>query len=195
MRVASTHAGPTAQERAKEIFLPKHSESPSKRRVISDSFRFYRMMHIRDIYFVGGFGTMSWIDPAEYANTRPDNIVTYHPQETIDALTARFSADLAAHFLGPGDGSVGEGELQWLPDGAAAAAAASEEAPQGRVGGMQGGVLRGVEASVISIDAAGADVRIRRGWDCTVHRLQFRAKVHTPEEAAQAMCAVLQQNV
>lgn len=176
------------QERAKEIFLPKHSESPSKRRVISDSFRFYRMMHIRDIYFVGGFGTMSWIDPAEYANTRPDNIVTYHPQETIDALTARFSSALAVHFLGADGDGGGAGELEWHPDTSAAAG----EGAAAHEGSMEGGVLRGAEASVISIDAAGADVRIRRGWDCTVHRLQFRGKVHTPEEAAQAMRAVLE---
>lgn len=180
------------QGRAKDIFLPKHSESPSKRRVISDSFRFYRMMHIRDIYFVGGFGTMSWIDPEEYAGTRPDNIVTYHPQETIDALTARFSAELALHFLGAAGGQ----ELQWhahVPVSAASGGEISADSDGGESdGGMEGGSLRGVEASVISIDAAGADVRIRRGWDCTVHRLQFRRKVHTPEEAAQAMRAVLQ---
>eukprot|EP00892_Ulva_mutabilis_P011525 jgi/Ulvmu1/8745/UM047_0087.1 len=125
------------QERAKEIFLPKHSESPSKRRVISDSFRFYRMMHIRDIYFVGGFGTMSWIDPAEYANTRPDNIVTYHPQETIDALTARFSAALAVHFLGDGSDEEGSGELEWHPDKTATAGAGVGE------GGMEGGCCGG----------------------------------------------------
>lgn len=179
------------QGRAKDIFLPKHSESPSKRRVISESFRFYRMMHIRDIYFVGGFGTMSWIDPAEYVGTRPDNIVTYHPQETIDALTARFSADLALHFLGAAGGQ----QLQWHADVPSAAASGGDAVADGgdSDGEMEGGSLRGVEASVISIDAAGADVRIRRGWDCTVHRLQFRRKVHTPEEAAQAMRAVLRE--
>jgi hypothetical protein len=123
-------------------------------RVVSESFRFYRMMHIRDIYFVGGFGTVQWIDVAEYSSSKPDSIVTYHPHETISALSSKYGRDLVQHFSG--------------------------KSPED-------GASFGLEASVISIDSQGVDVRVKNGWDSAVHRLTFPFKVHTPEEAAKAM--------
>lgn len=146
------------QADAKDIFLSKHVAGGKKSRVIAESFRFYRMNAIRDIYFVGGFGTVAWIDTAAYAATPPDAIVMYHPHETIEMLSDRFGAALAERFAAPrGDGSGGEAAT----------------------------------ASVISIDAAGIDVRLRQGWDATVHRLAFPAKVTTPEAAAHAVEAAL----
>lgn len=41
------------------------------------------MNRISDIYFVGGFGTVQWVDVADYMNTTPDSIVAVNPQETI----------------------------------------------------------------------------------------------------------------
>ena len=44
---------------------------------------FFRMHRISDIYFVGGFGTVQWVDVAEYAATSPDNIVLDNPHKTL----------------------------------------------------------------------------------------------------------------
>jgi hypothetical protein len=151
------------QRQAKQIFAPKHG-TPGEGRMVADSFRFYRMMHIRDIYFVGGFGTMQWVDPGEYAATLPDSIVTFPPHETVDAISARFGDALVEHFLGPGPAAEG---------------GASPGAPTSG--------LRRSDAHLISIDAAGADVRVRRDWQSSVHRLAFHSKVHTPEEAFKAV--------
>ena len=41
------------------------------------------MHRILDIYFVGGFGTVQWVDVADYMATRPDSIVAADPQQTI----------------------------------------------------------------------------------------------------------------
>jgi hypothetical protein len=87
------------QEAAKHVFQQKHHTGGKENvRVISESFRFYRMMQLRDIYFVGGFGTMQWINIHEYASMSPDNIVLFHPHETIDMLSAKFGDMLARVF-------------------------------------------------------------------------------------------------
>lgn len=52
--------------------------------------------------------------------------------------------------------------------------------------GVDGGDERG-DAAVISIDARGIDVRLRRRWECTMHRLPFDARVSTPAEAVRAV--------
>jgi hypothetical protein len=36
-----------------------------------DDFSFYRR-NVVDIYYVGGFGVMGWVDPAEYGRAKPD---------------------------------------------------------------------------------------------------------------------------
>lgn len=148
------------QRQAKEMFQPRHG-APGKRLMVSDSFRFYRMMHIRDIYFVGGFGTMQWVDPPAYASTQPDSIVMFPSHETVDAISAKFGDALAEHFLGPLDVA--------------------------KKGDDSEAILARGSASVISIDAAGADVRVRRNWESSVHRLAFPIKVHTPGEAMAAV--------
>ena len=158
------------QRQAKELFQPRRGK-PGKRLMVSDSFLFYRMMHIRDIYFVGGFGTMQWVDPPSYAATQPDSIVMFPSHETVDAISAKYGDALVEHFLGELDESkASEGE-QTDTD-------------------TEGLLARG-NATVISIDAAGADVRVRRHWETSVHRLAFPYKVHTPEEAMKAVQTVL----
>ena len=44
---------------------------------------FFRMHRISDIYFVGGFGTVQWVDVAEYAATTPDSVVLDNPHKTL----------------------------------------------------------------------------------------------------------------
>ena len=78
-------------------------------------------------------------------------------------LTSRFGAQLAEVF----DDAAGvSGEVGAGSDGE---------------GGERG------DAAVISIDARGIDVRLRRRWECTMHRLPFDARVSTPAEAVRAV--------
>ena len=44
---------------------------------------FFRMHKISDIYFVGGFGTIQWVDVAEYIDTQPDAVVVDDPHKTL----------------------------------------------------------------------------------------------------------------
>lgn len=44
---------------------------------------FFRMHSISDIYFVGGFGTVQWVDVGEYVSAKPDEIVTSDPHHTL----------------------------------------------------------------------------------------------------------------
>lgn len=78
------------QAAAKQIFLDKHASGGSKARVISQSFRFYRMDRLQDIYFVGGFGTMQWVDTMRYTRETPDAIVLFHPHETLEVRGRSF---------------------------------------------------------------------------------------------------------
>lgn len=66
-----------------QIFLQKHASANGERWVSSNSV-FYRMHRISDIYFVGGFGTVQWIDTAEYASVKPDAIVMDDPHRTLE---------------------------------------------------------------------------------------------------------------
>jgi nitrate reductase NapE component len=58
-------------------------------RWVSGNFMFFRMHHISDIYFVGGFGTVQWVDVGEYVSAKPDEIVTSDSHHTLQvgALT------------------------------------------------------------------------------------------------------------
>ena len=50
---------------------------------MSGNFGFFRMHRISDIYFVGGFGTVQWVDVTEYTAVKPDNIVMASPNKTL----------------------------------------------------------------------------------------------------------------
>ena len=65
-----------------QIFLEKHA-TDKKERWVSANLLFFRMHRILDIFFVGGFGTVQWVDPAEYAAIKPDNIVMTAPLKTL----------------------------------------------------------------------------------------------------------------
>lgn len=53
------------------------------------NFMFFRMHRITDIYFVGGFGTVQWIDVDEYLGSAPDAIATNHPTRTLQVGMGR----------------------------------------------------------------------------------------------------------
>ena len=54
---------------ARELYLARHSNS--KYWVDFEDFHFYRM-DVVDLYYVGGFGVMGWVDASQYGQSRPD---------------------------------------------------------------------------------------------------------------------------
>lgn len=72
------------QDTAREIFLAKQANG-SKRteKWVMGNYMFFRMHRITDIYFVGGFGTVQWIDVNEYLTATPDAIATNSPGVTL----------------------------------------------------------------------------------------------------------------
>src|SRR5437879_8297082 len=69
-----------------------------------DDFSFWRL-EVADVYFVGGFAAMGWVDAAEYRHARPDpladaaaGIIEHMNRDHADALVAyaRFFAGVEA---------------------------------------------------------------------------------------------------
>lgn len=56
-------------EDARKLYLATYENS--KYWVDFDDFSFYRM-NVVDVYYVGGFGVMGWVDAVEYACAKPD---------------------------------------------------------------------------------------------------------------------------
>jgi putative heme iron utilization protein len=54
---------------ARRLYLERHANS--KYWVDFEDFSFYRM-DVIDVYYVGGFGVMGWVQAADYAQARPD---------------------------------------------------------------------------------------------------------------------------
>jgi putative heme iron utilization protein len=54
---------------ARELYLERYANS--KYWVDFDDFSFYRM-ELLDVYYVGGFGVMGWVQASDYATARPD---------------------------------------------------------------------------------------------------------------------------
>ena len=119
------------------------------------------MAHLTDIYFVGGFGTVQWVDCREYLAASPDPIVCLAPDNSgPEALLATLNAAFAHRLpllLGDPGGS-GRG-VTTAPD----------------------------EASLVSIDRGGVDVRTRRAAVWAVQRLRFPGPVDSPEQAQAAL--------
>lgn len=67
-----------AQEVAsvRETYLSRHANS--RYWVDFSDFRFFRLAPV-DIYYVGGFGVMGWVDAAEYGAARPDPLASAAP--------------------------------------------------------------------------------------------------------------------
>ena len=67
-----------------QLFSKKQVASSKKNWVMGNSL-FFRMHKISDIYFVGGFGTIQWVDVDEYTETQADAIVIDDPHTTLQA--------------------------------------------------------------------------------------------------------------
>lgn len=68
--------------------------SDESERWLSGNAEYFRMDRIMDIYFVGGFGTVQWVDVKEYARAQPDQIVVQNPNLTLKVLNENFSEPL-----------------------------------------------------------------------------------------------------
>ena len=73
------------RERVREEYLARHENA--RHWVDFDDFGFYRM-DVIDLYYVGGFGAMGWVDAAEYRAAAPDPLADSAP-----AILAHMNAD------------------------------------------------------------------------------------------------------
>lgn len=63
-----------------QLFQLRHK---NHERVLTGNTIYFRMNSISDIYFVGGFGTVQWINVADYIQAQPDEIVQANPHHTL----------------------------------------------------------------------------------------------------------------
>lgn len=77
----------TEDQRAalREIYLARHPNS--RHWVDFADFQFFRLDPV-DLYYVGGFGVMGWVQTGEYAHAQPDPLM-----EAASAILAHINAD------------------------------------------------------------------------------------------------------
>ncbi|KAL8136948.1 hypothetical protein V2J09_002949 [Rumex salicifolius] len=79
------------QEWAHKQYIAKHQQGPSQQ---WGNFYYFRMENIRDIYFIGGFGTVAWVEVKEYEDLKPDKIAMEGGEQYLKELNAIFSKPL-----------------------------------------------------------------------------------------------------
>ncbi|GER53683.1 pyridoxamine 5'-phosphate oxidase family protein [Striga asiatica] len=79
------------QEWAHKQYIAKHHQGPSQQ---WGNFYYFRMQNISDIYFIGGFGTVAWVDVNEYETIQPDKIAVDGGEQNLKELNALFSKPL-----------------------------------------------------------------------------------------------------
>ncbi|XP_073004283.1 uncharacterized protein [Typha latifolia] len=79
------------QEWGRQQYKAKHQQWASQK---WGNFHYYRMQSISDIYFMGGFGTVAWVDVKEYEATQPDRITVDGGEQNLKELNAMFSKSL-----------------------------------------------------------------------------------------------------
>lgn len=82
---------PDQQECVRQQFLAKHQQWASQQ---WGNFCYFRMHSISDIYFIGGFGTVAWLDVKEYEALQPDKIAADGGEQNLKALNVMFSKPL-----------------------------------------------------------------------------------------------------
>nr|GEW90382.1 FMN-binding split barrel [Tanacetum cinerariifolium] len=83
------------QEWAHEQYIAKHQQAPSQK---WGNFYYFRMQNIRDIYFIGGFGTVAWVNVKEYEALQPDEIAVNGGEHNLKELNIMFSKPLKELF-------------------------------------------------------------------------------------------------
>ncbi|XP_074268064.1 uncharacterized protein LOC141591583 isoform X1 [Silene latifolia] len=79
------------QEWAHKQYMRKHQQGPSQQ---WGNFYYFRMQNISDIYFIGGFGTVAWVDVKEFETLSPDKIALEGGEQYLKELNAIFSKPL-----------------------------------------------------------------------------------------------------
>ncbi|XP_073009372.1 uncharacterized protein [Typha latifolia] len=79
------------QEWARQQYIVKHQQWASHQ---WGNFYYYRMENISDIYFIGGFGTVAWVDVKEYEVIQSDKIAADGGEQNLKKLNAIFSKPL-----------------------------------------------------------------------------------------------------
>ncbi|OEL34654.1 hypothetical protein BAE44_0004326 [Dichanthelium oligosanthes] len=79
------------QEWAHQQYVSKHQQWASQQ---WGNFYYYRMHTISDIYFIGGFGTVAWIDVKEYEALQPDKISMDGGEQYLKEINSMFSKPL-----------------------------------------------------------------------------------------------------
>ncbi|XP_031499343.1 uncharacterized protein LOC116263734 isoform X1 [Nymphaea colorata] len=79
------------QEWAHQHYTAKHYQGASQQ---WGNLYYYRMESISDIYFIGGFGTVAWVDVKEYETIHPDKIAVNGGEQNLKELNAMFSKPL-----------------------------------------------------------------------------------------------------
>jgi len=81
------------EELAQEIFLEKHGSDYAQSTHMGNS-TYWIMANIVDVYFVGGFGTVCWIQGQDYLRVNPDEILCGEYHRTLRRLNERYRAPL-----------------------------------------------------------------------------------------------------
>ncbi|KAK4772528.1 hypothetical protein SAY86_014303 [Trapa natans] len=79
------------QEWAHKQYIAKHQQGSSQQ---WGNFYYFRMQNISDIYFIGGFGTVAWVDVGEYEALKPDKIAVNGGEQNLKELNSIFSKPL-----------------------------------------------------------------------------------------------------
>ncbi|CAN8258585.1 unnamed protein product [Cochlearia groenlandica] len=79
------------QEWAHKQYIAKHPHGLTEQ---WGNFQYFRMRNISDIYFIGGFGTVAWVDVKEYETLQPDKIAVDCSEKILKELNAIFSKPL-----------------------------------------------------------------------------------------------------
>ncbi|XP_009592726.1 uncharacterized protein LOC107819541 [Nicotiana tabacum] len=79
------------QEWAHKQYIAKHQQGASQQ---WGNFYYFRMQNISEIYFIGGFGTVAWVDVNDYETLRPDKIAIDGGEQNLKELNAIFSKPL-----------------------------------------------------------------------------------------------------
>ncbi|KAJ0515033.1 putative FMN-binding split barrel [Helianthus annuus] len=83
------------QEWAHKQYIAKHQQAPSQQ---WGNFYYFRMQNISDIYFIGGFGTVAWVNVKEYESLQPDEIAVNGSEQNLKELNTMFSKPLKELF-------------------------------------------------------------------------------------------------
>ncbi|CAI0442157.1 unnamed protein product [Linum tenue] len=82
------------QEWAHKQYIAKHQQGPSQQ---WGNFYYFRMQNISDIYFIGGFGTVAWVDVKEYEALQPDKIAVDGGEHNLKVMLIALSCS-ATHL-------------------------------------------------------------------------------------------------